>query len=197
MAIPDAWSETAFVSIAIAGGNWQTFQTLTETIDIDMGEKGVEWVPDVAGGRVAKFMPQAETTITLEAYPIDAGTATTAATTGTGFYDLMYANTTTTAGKNSISNSRDRLKISIVLLWTTLGVTEATAALTGTTTDAALRMQFTEGYVTSIKPSFTDGLLKFSIEAKFPAFNKSGTATHTFDSLNATTSTFAAVGAYT
>ena len=197
MAIPDSWSETAFVSIAIAGGNWQTFQTLTESIDIDMGDKSVEWMPDLAGGRIAKFSPQSETTVKLEAYPIEAGTATTAATTGTGFYDLMYANTTTTAGKNSITNTRDRLKVSIVLLWTTLGVSAATDALTGTATDAALRMQFTEGYVTSIKPSFTDGVLKFSIEAKFPAFNKTGTATHTFDSLSATTSTFAAVGAYT
>ena len=76
-------------------------------------------------------------------------------------------------------------------------VTIATEALTGTTTDSALRMQFAEGYVTSVKPSFTDGLLKFTIEAKFPPFNKSGTATHTFESLSATTSTFAAVGAYT
>ncbi len=50
MAIPDSWSETAFVSIAIKSGSWQTFQALTETIDVDMGEKAVEWVPDIAGG---------------------------------------------------------------------------------------------------------------------------------------------------
>jgi hypothetical protein len=201
MAIPDAWSETAFVSISIVDGAWQTFQTLTETIDANIGEKNVEWIPDMAGGRIAKFMPQEETSITLEAYPIDVGTATTAAGTGTGFYDLMFANTTTTQPQ-TISGTRDRLKIKIVLLWTSLGATTAATEIQEVTVgNAALRMQFAEGYVTSVKPSFTDGLLKFTIEAKFPAFNKSGGTTHTFESINITSggspSTMSAVGAYT
>jgi|6_EtaG_2_1085325.scaffolds.fasta_scaffold170009_2 hypothetical protein len=197
MAIPDSWSETAFVSIAIKSGSWQTFQALTETIDVDMGEKAVEWVPDIAGGRISKFTPQAETTVTLEAYPIEAGTAATTATAGTGFFDLMYANTTTTQPQ-SITSSRDRLNVKIVLLWTTVsGTTTATESLATATTDAALRMQFAEGYVTSIKPSFTDGIVKFTIEAKFPPFNKSGTSTQTFESVSATTAGMSSVGAYT
>jgi len=200
MAIPDAWSEIVYVSISIAGGNWQTFTALTETVDIDMGEKKVEWIPNVAGGRIAKFSPQEDTTITLEAYPIEAGTATTAAGEGTGFFDLMYENTTTTEPQ-TITNTRDRLRIKMVLLWTSVSATNATDAVTVTPDNAALRMQFAEGYITSIKPSFTDGVLKFTIEATFPAFNKSGSGTHTFESLKITsggvTNTLGAVGAYT
>jgi len=145
-------------------------------------------------------MPETEATITLEAYPIDVGTATTAAGTGTGFFDLLYTNTTTTEPQTIVAD-RTRNKIKIVLLWTTITSTNATDAVVVTPANAALRMQFAEGYITSVKPAFTDGIVKYTIEAKFPAFNKAGTGTNTFESVNitsgGTTTTLSAVGAYT
>jgi hypothetical protein len=196
MAFPDAWTEYAWVTIGVASASYMNFQAMTETIDIDVGEKGVEFIPDIAGGRIAKFNPQEETTITLEAYPTEAGTATTAAGAATGFFDLLYTNTTTTEPQ-TITSDRTRLRIKMILLWsndTALTPTSSAGVATAASTDS-LRMQFADGYITSVKPSFTDGIVKFAIEAKFPAFNKTGTGKLVFESANQTA--LASVAAYT
>lgn len=193
MAFPDSWSETAFVSMSILSGNYQTFQAMTETIDIDVGAKDVEFIPDVAGGRVAVFKPQEETTVTLEAYPTEVATATTAAGAATGFFDYFYTNTTTTEPQ-SVTSDRTRPKIRIVFLWTNDTTATTATGATAASTDS-LRIYLSDGYITSVKPSFTDGVLKFTVEAKFPAFNKSGTGKLVFESANQTA--LSAVAAYT
>ena len=71
-----AWSETALVAIAYYGNGSETsndiqFATLMETIDIDMGDKDIDQIASLAGGRLVKKTPQDITTITLECYPVD------------------------------------------------------------------------------------------------------------------------------
>ena len=42
MVLPDSWSETALVAIAAASGADLAFQAITETVDIDTGERELD-----------------------------------------------------------------------------------------------------------------------------------------------------------
>jgi len=90
MGLDGAWSETALVGIAAQGGTDVKFASITETVDIDIGDKDFDVIATLAGGRLVKFTPQEPTTITLEAYPVDAATTGfTTATTGAGFSIML------------------------------------------------------------------------------------------------------------
>ncbi len=193
---PDTWSETALVSISAQAGADVTFQAITETVDIDIGDKDFDVIATMAGGRLVKFTPQAETSITLECYPLDAATTGfTTATTGTGFFDLM--NTYDAGEPQVITNTRDRNKHRIAIMWTNGAATNATAQVV-TPTAQALRVVAADGYFTSVKPSFTDGLLKFSVSYKVPAFDKSGSGNIKIESVNGTAAaTLTALASYT
>jgi len=169
-AIDDAWMETCLIGISPIGGSDIQFAGLTETVDFDLGEKDIEGIPLVNGGRVTKFNPEGDKTVTLEAYPLEAGTDT--GTTGKGFYDLLH--TVDSAVPIRITNDRNRTKYRVLVMWT--NDSTATTAQSATAEDAsALRIGLANGHFTSVKPSFTDGILKFTVTYKCAAFNKSGT----------------------
>ena len=191
--MPDTWSETAFVDIALQGGGEIEFRTITETVDIDIGDKDFDVIATIAGGRLVKFTPQEPTTITLEAYPTDAGTDT--GTEGKGFFDLM--NTVDSSQPVTIPVVRTRTKYRMVILWTDSTSITATGEVV-TPTNSALRVIAADGFFTSVKPSFTDGLLKFTVNFKVPPFNKSGTALVQIESISGSaTATLTAVASYT
>jgi hypothetical protein len=109
-------------------------------------------------------------------------------TAATGVLDIMDG----TASSTSVQFDRTRLPIRLTVLWTDVsGTTNAATTVTGTSINC-LRMSFAEGYLVSVKPSFTDGILKFTAVAKFPAYRKDGTACLKFDS-TASASTFGAL----
>lgn len=165
----ETWSETAFVAITEIDGSDVEFCTITETVDLDIGDKDFDVMNTLKGGRLVKFNPQEPTTITLEAYPVEAGTDT--GTTGKGFFNLIH--TTDTDQPQSIAFDRTRTKVRCVVLWTDdPGVISATEATTGSYD--GMRFVLKNGYVTSAKPSYTDGVLKYTVAIKFPAFNKAG-----------------------
>jgi len=167
----DTWSETAKVAIAAASAADQNFQTITETVDIDIGDKDFDVIATLAGGRLVKFTPQEPTTITLEAYPVEAGT--TSGATGEGFFDLM--NTVDASQPQIIVSDRVRNKYRISILWTdSTSVTYSHQEVGMPYT--ALRVAAADGFFTSVKPSFTDGVLKFTVTYKVPPFDKDGTA---------------------
>lgn len=171
-AVPDdAWMEKTIIALTVAGGSDVTFGALTESVDFDGGDKGINGVPLVNGGRITKWDPQTDKEITLEAYPLYAGTTT--GTTGKGFYDLM--NTADTSLPVSITNDYTRQRLRASFLWT--NDPNATSA-TGTTTAnyQGIRLTFANAIVTSIKESFTDKVLKYTIKLKCPAFKKDATA---------------------
>jgi len=193
----DTWSETALVAIAAQGGNDVKFQTITETVDIDIGDKDFDVIATLAGGRLVKFNPQEPTTITLEAYPVEAGTeGFTTASTGTGFFDLM--NSFDTSQPLEISVDRVRNKLRMVILWTDKTSETDACAEIESPTNAGLRIIAADGYVTSVKPSFTDGLLKFTITYKVPPFDKDGNPNIEIQSVNGVASaTLSALDSYT
>lgn len=193
----DVWSETALIAIAAQAGTDVKFACMTETVDIDIGDKDFDVIAGLCGSRMVKFTPQDVTTVTLEAYPLQAATkGFTTATTATGFFDLM--NTIDTADPLVVPVDRTRSKYRIAVMWTdSTSVTDATSAIT-TPTNTAMRFVAADGYFTSVKPSFTDGVLKFTVSYKVPPFDTTGSANVKLESVaGATTATLTALASYT
>ena len=180
----DTWSETALVSISKASDSEVEFYTITETVDIDMGDKDFDVIANLAGGRLVKFNPEEPTTITLECYPVEAGTDTGAA--GKGFHDLLWGGIKSDATQPlSLSSSRTREKHRMTILWTDdTSVTTASASIN--LGQSGLRIIAKNGYCTSVKPSFTDKVLKYTVTYKFPPYDKDGTANVEVQSTDAT-----------
>jgi len=201
MTQPDSWSEVAWVSIAKQSGTDVIFQTLTETVDIDIGDKDFDVIATLAGGRLVKFTPQEPTTITLEAYPTEAGSIGFAtAVTGGGFWDLFTTfQTYAAADLISLPTDRNRNKFRIAILWTdATSVTNGAAGQVASPANAALRVAASDGYFTSVKPSFTDGVLKFTVTYKVPPFDKNGTGNVVVQSIDGvSTATLSALTSYT
>ncbi len=166
-AIDDAWMETCLIAISALDGADVAFAGLTETVDFDLGEKDIEGVPLVNGGRVTKWSPEGDKTITMEAYPMEAGTDS--GVTGKGFYDLLHSQDAVVPIR--ILNDHTRTKYRILVLWTN-DSTAVTAQSITAANASALRIGLADGHFTSVKPSFTDGILKFTIIYKCAAFDK-------------------------
>ena len=167
-AVDDAWMEVCLIAISKAGGSDLSAAAVTKTVDPDIGEKDMEGIPLVNGGRMTKWNPEGDSTITFEAYPLEAGTQT--GTTLNGFYDLMH--TVDASVPIRVTNDRNRDKYRVLLLWTN-DPTPTTAQSATNTNYSAFRIGMADGYFTSVKPSFTDGELIFTVMYKVAAFDKS------------------------
>lgn len=187
----DAWLEEANVAITVQAGSDVEFDTLTETVDIDTGEKDFDTIANIAGGRIIKFTPEGETTVTLEAYPVEAGTAS--GTTGKGFFGLLNAEDTTQPLEIPTTTTRNKIRLAV--LWTD-STTVTTACAQIPNGSNAIRFVGADGYITSAKASFTDNIQKWTITAKFPAFDKSGNACVQWESTD-NTATLSALAGYT
>ena len=113
-AVDDAWMEVCLIAISKAGGSDLQAAGETMTVDFDIGEKDIEGIPLVNGGRMTKWTPEGDSSITFEAYPLEAGTDT--GTTLKGFYDLMH--TVDAVVPIRITNDRNRDKYRVLVLWT-------------------------------------------------------------------------------
>lgn len=194
----DLWSETALIAISAQAGTNVKFACMTETVDIDIGDKDFDVIAGLCGSRLIKFTPEDVTTVTLEAYPLEAGTMNLTATTlsGTGFFDLMH--TVDTAQPLVVPVDRTRTPYRIAIMWTDKTTeTDATAAITAPT-NTALRFVAAGGYFTSVKPSFTDKVLKFTVTYKVPPFDSSGSANIKIESVaGSATATLTSLASYT
>jgi hypothetical protein len=171
IATDDAWQETCLIAISPEGGSDVQFAGITETLDFDRGDKDIEGVTLVNGGRVVKWNPEADTTITLEAYPLEAGTDS--GTEGKGFYDLM--NTADASVPIRVLNDHTRTRYRVLVLWTN-DPSVVTAQSATADTFSALRLGFADAYLTSVKPSFTDGILKYTVMFKLAPYDKTAAA---------------------
>ncbi len=169
VATNDAWQEKCLIAISKIGGSDIQFASLTETVDFSLGEKDIEGIPLVNGGRMTKFTPEGDSSITFEAYPLQAGTDT--GTTGKGFFDLLHQVDASVPIR--ITNSSLRDKYRVLVLWTN-DPSVTTGQGSTAANYSALRIGLADGYFTSVKPSFTDGVLKFTVTYKCSAFDKSG-----------------------
>jgi len=187
---PQAWEETALVTIQLLAGTAYEFHAITETIDISEPDYPGESIPNVAGGRVWKQSPQEDGEITLEIYPINLDQA--ASNTGL-FQHFNSAAGVTVDTSQPMSNDtswaagvdRTRSRFMVAILWTD-DVAQTAANDATTTADAVgLRFYAKECRIVSHKSAFTDGVLKTTVTFKFPAMNKAGdTKTHAWESTN-------------
>lgn len=168
IATDDAWMEECLIAISKVGGSDIQFAAETETVDFDMGDKDIEGIPLLNGGRVTKWSPEGDATITFEAYPLQAGTAS--GSDGKGFFDLMHS--VDGSAPIRIVNDRNRDKYRVLVLWTN-DPTPTTGQAATADTFSAFRIGLADGHFTSVKPSFTDGTLKFTVTYKCAAFDKS------------------------
>lgn len=83
-----------------------------------------------------------------------------------------------------VINDRNRDKYRILLLWTDK-TTAVKASEAIANTFNAIRIGYANGHFTSVKPSFTEGYLKFTVTYKCAAFNKSGSANIMMESCSA------------
>jgi len=83
--VDDAWMEECLVGISVIAGEEVQFASIIQTVDLDIGEKDIEGLALVNGGRVTKWTPEGDSTITFEAYPLETGA-------GEGFFDLLHGN---------------------------------------------------------------------------------------------------------
>ncbi len=193
----DAWMEKCYIAISLYGGTEMNFQAITDSVNIEPGEKDIESIPLVSGNRITKYVPEKETTITFEAYPVQIGTESSG-TTGKGFVDLLHP--TTAATPLVIPNNLTRTKARILVLWTNKpSVTTASEVGSATTyCYAGVRFGMCEAYISSVKTDFTDKIQKWTIIAKCAAFDKSADANIMWESAAASSITdyLPAIAAY-
>ena len=176
MAAPDTWSETALVSISKASSFEHEFYTITETADFNFGNKDIDVIATLAGGRLVKYNPQEPLEITLELYPVEAGCSLAAAGAGKGVFDLLWGGISSdTSQPVSISSDRTREKHRVTFLVTD-DTTVTTAGAAINLGQAGLRIICKNAYCTSANWSYTDKIGKVTVTYKVPPFDKDGNA---------------------
>lgn len=172
----DAWQRECLIEVS-DGTTWVSLAALTETVDIDLGERDLDVVNLLNLGQIPKFGGVGLTTVTFEGYALQAGTGTaTGAQTGTGFWDLFAnkpAMDTSDPLTNAMTNNATRFRVAV--LWTAeTGETLASGAISAA--GLARRFIIADCFCTSCKDSFTDGILKTTLMFKGNAFDNAGSA---------------------
>lgn len=169
-AIPDAFKERCLIGIIIEGRSMHQFSALTEDITgLDFGDKDIEGAALVSGGRVAKFTPMADESMTLKVYPESAREDD-----GTGVVQHFHPQKTTAdaADPIAVDNTNLRNKHGIVLLWSTK--LPATAETVPDDGQPSYRIQVINAYMTGYKPSFDDKVFGAEVTFKWTPFDKDG-----------------------
>ncbi len=174
----DTFSELSFLTIQKKAGTPRHYETIIETIDISGGEKGVDYIATIKGGRLKKFNPQEPIEVTIEGYAVEVGT-TGGASTGTGFYDLLHSVDTSQPMSIPVDHARDETMIAIMA---TDNLSQSNAVSATTSTDNCERWVFKNGHVTNVTASFTDKVWKFTLNYSVGPFDKTGTANVTYES---------------
>jgi len=192
----DSWQRHALITVD-DGTTAVNMQALTETIDIDTGEREYDKIDLVNLGQIAKHGAIGITTVTFEGYMLQAGTD--GAGTATGFWDLFADKPDMDSADpltNTITNTVTRYRVAI--LWTNDGAaTAGTTAVTSGTTYAGTRFMLADCTAVSCKDSFTDGVLKSTLVFKGTTMDSSAAGNVKWESVAlATESALDAPSAY-
>lgn len=186
MAMPDQWTEIAFVAISDEDGNEYEFGTITDTIDISWGSRDVEQVAMVSAGRVAKFIPEDLTEITLEIYPVGISSS---GTTPNGIHG-WFMGLAPTATSGIVQFTRKKFRVTV--LWTTLSTVSAAAG--ALTSGDHFRLSFWNCYLTDANLDFTDDIVKSTVTFKCLPYNRA--ASGMIKAEEADEGTLSALGTY-
>ena len=200
--VATSWTEVAYVTITEQSGVDVDFCSISESVNIDEGERPVETNYTLCGGKIVRTMVQGDTTVTMKAYPTQAGTAGTG-TVGKGFHDMFYDSVTesATTGQIEVINERTtRKKFRLAVLWTNDTSSNSAVRQVVSPTYAALRWTGRNGYITKVAPSFeANGQLAFDVTFLFPSNQSGGAANIQVESISGggTTATMATLSSYT
>ena len=190
----DAWQRQAVIEVD-DGTSAVLLHTMTETIDVDMGERDLDKIDLLNLGQIPKHGAVGITTVTFEGYPLQAGSAS-ASEQGTGFFDIFASKPVVDdSGELDVDMSNTLTRYRVAILWTD----DANAIYADEEIDEgdrALRFVMADCFCTSCKTSFTDGVLKQTLTFKGTAFAKDATARIKMESCTAS-ETLTALGTYT
>ena len=193
----DSWQRHALITVD-DGSTAVNMHSITETIELDIGEREYDQINLLNLGQIAKHGPVGITTVTFEGYNLQAGTD--GAGTATSFWDLFADKPDMDSGDpllNTITNTVTRYRIAI--LWTNDGTcTAGTTAVTSGATYAGKRFMLADCTCVSCKDSFTDGVLKSTLVFKGTTFDSAAAGNVKIESVAlATESALDAPSAYT
>jgi hypothetical protein len=178
MANDNMYSEVALVSVSKLGGTERNFYTISDSIDFKIGMKDVDFIANLAGGRLDNFKPMEPTEITMKLYPTEMGGAN-------GVFDLFCSNTSDSSQPLSFTVDRGRTKFRVVFLVTDdTSITSAVTAIPIGKSGARLVAQ--NGYIVEATPQemTPESGWTWNVRFKFPPFTKAGTGNITGSSTN-------------
>jgi len=170
--VPDAWSERCRVGVMRAGGTEVQFHARTEDITFDNGDKDVEGMSLVGGGRVIKPVQMTDESITLKMYPTETELA------GGGFAQYFnpqgaaHGVADDTTEPYVVTNTNYRIKHRLIILWCP---TLPTTAATTPNDEPCYRIQIINAYMSSWKLNYDDKILSAEATFKWAPFNRTGT----------------------
>lgn len=150
----DAFQRGAFISVESSSTVKMQYEALSETIDIDTGERGMDVITLLNLGQIPKHTAPGICTITFEGYPMQVGTSDTSGGTrgtpkggvATGYWEL-FANAghadTTQALDLDMSNTLTPYRVAI--LWTDEDRTSGTASAASNATPSITGTAATSG----------------------------------------------------
>jgi len=167
---PDSYKEVCKISIIDTDSNVIVFDGFTEDITaMDWGEKDIEGMALLNGGRVVKNTPMTDESITLKVYPVKADNATTDSVAQL-FHPQSTADVTQPI---AVDNTITRSQVGLIMLWAT--VLPADASTLPGDSIPAYRVQVINAYVTKYTPSFDDKHFSAEITLKWAPFAKDAT----------------------
>jgi hypothetical protein len=186
MAMPDQWTEIAYVAISDEDGNEYQFGSITDTIDISWGSRDIESIPTVSAGRVTRYVPEDLSEITLELFPV--GISSDGAIPN-GVH-AWFAGLSPSDTSGLVQFKRKKFRVSV--LWTTVSpITNAAGAIGS---GESLRFSWWNCYMTDATLSFTDELLRATVTFKCPPYDRAANSLIKMEEVDE--STLSSLGTY-
>ena len=194
----DAWKEFCLIGIipqayptGAGGGAEIAFAGMTEDITaMDWGERDIEGMPLVNGGRVVKVSSMGDESMTLKMYPTDAllDTADVAEGVAQLFHPQAEEDITQPV---VVINSIYRRKFGIIMLWSE--TLPATAGAIPAESKKAYRIQVVNAYMTAYKLNYDDKMLSAEVTFKWAPFTKAAVGNKKEESTDGSVQLLAAI----
>ena len=183
------WRETALLTLVDSSNNKMNFALITESFDFKPGDKDIDPVPMVNGGRIVKFNPEGPFEFSGKIVPLGAGTT---AASIEGFWQHMHPQGTPKgAGAIQVFNTRRRNVYDVAIMMTS-GTYPADATAASPAAADSQRVAVRNAYITAEPYSFStsDGWMA-DITIKGAPFTKAGASNISFESTDAASTAIA------
>jgi len=170
----DTHSERCLVTISPISGSSFNLSPRISSFQVNGGEKGIEGIALMNGGRVTRFLPQSDFELSFDAFFIGLNTIS-----GDDISVSQYINNPAsldTSKPYKTNPSRNRKKFRVTILWLEdTSVTGNNAELTPNT-GMAERLSFVGAYLVNDNISFADLIKQNNFKFKVSPFDVDGAA---------------------